>query len=119
MLAREHGAISYVTGTTDSGIKEQIMDETDLAGTSIRLKLTGSTCVNPNASFSNFPMTGGNSAGNADFANPEFVTKRLAWLDFREPVEKRALAYEKGGWDCPTLLDAPENRRPKPRLRTV
>ena len=85
-LAREHGAISCGAYTTDSAIKEQIMDEMSLAGTPVSFNLTGGIYVNQNAGFSDFHVTGGNPAGNASFTNPEFVIKRFTWVGFREPV---------------------------------
>ncbi len=86
-MATNHGAISCGAYTTDSEIKEKIMDEMSLAGTPVSFNLTGGIYVNQNASFSDFHVTGGNPAGNASFTNPEFVIKRFTWVGFREPVQ--------------------------------
>ena len=86
-LAREYGAISCGAYTTDTAVKEQIMDEMSLAGTPVSFNLTGNIYVNQAAGFSDFHVTGGNPAGNASFTNPEFVIKRFTWVGFREPAE--------------------------------
>ena len=86
-LAREYGAISCGAYTIDNAVKEQIMDEMSLAGTPVSFNLTGGIYVNQAAGFSDFHVMGGNLAGNASFANPEFVVKRFAWVSFREPAE--------------------------------
>ncbi|QNH61169.1 phenylacetic acid degradation protein PaaN [Hymenobacter sediminicola] len=86
-LAREYGAISCGAYTTNSAVKEQIMDEMSLAGTPVSFNLTGNIYVNQAAGFSDFHVTGGNPAGNASFTNPEFVIKRFTWVGFREPAE--------------------------------
>ena len=85
-MAITHGAISCGAYTTDSEVKEKIMDEMSLAGTPVSFNLTGGIYVNQNAGFSDFHVTGGNPAGNASFTNPEFVIKRFTWVGFREPI---------------------------------
>lgn len=85
-MAMEYGAISCGAYTTNSEVKEKIMDEMSLAGTPVSFNLTGGIYVNQNASFSDFHVTGGNPAGNASFTNPEFVIKRFTWVGFREPA---------------------------------
>lgn len=85
-MARKHGAISCAAYTMDQEVKEKVMDEMGLAGTSVSFNLTGAIYVNQNAGFSDFHVTGGNPAGNASFTNPEFVIKRFTWVGFREPA---------------------------------
>ncbi|MHA6247353.1 phenylacetic acid degradation protein PaaN [Pontibacter sp. CAU 1760] len=85
-MALNHGALSCGAYTTDPEMRELIMDEMSLAGTSVAINLTGATYLNQNAAFSDFHGTGGNPAGNASFSNPEFVIKRFTWVGFREPA---------------------------------
>ncbi len=87
-LAEEHGAISCGAYTTDSKIKNHIMDAMSMAGTPVSFNLTGGIYVNQNAGFSDFHVTGGNPSGNASLTNPEYVIKRFTWVGFREPVEE-------------------------------
>lgn len=86
-MALQHGAISCAAYTTDSKVKEKIMDQMGLAATPVSFNLGNGIYVNQNAAFSDFHVTGGNPAGNASFTNADFVNKRFTWVGFREPVK--------------------------------
>lgn len=86
-LALAHGAISCGAYTTHADVREKIADEMALAATPVSFNLTGGICMNQNAAFSDFHVTGGNPSGNASFTNPEYVTKRFTWVGHREPLK--------------------------------
>jgi phenylacetic acid degradation protein paaN len=86
-LAAEHGAISCGAYTTNPEAREKIADAMAMVATPVSFNLTGGIYMNQNAAFSDFHVTGGNSAGNASFTNPEYVTKRFTWVGHREPAK--------------------------------
>jgi hypothetical protein len=49
----------------------------------VSFNFTGAGFINSHAAFSDFHLTGGNPAGNASFANSEFVSKRFVWVGNR------------------------------------
>lgn len=53
--------------TTDSGVKEQLLDELTPANRSRRVNLMGGIYVSQPAGFSYLHVAGGNPAGNASF----------------------------------------------------
>lgn len=58
---------SRASCTTDSGVREHILDELRLANMSVRINLMGGIYVNQHAGFSAFHVAGGNPASNASF----------------------------------------------------
>lgn len=85
-LAAKHGAISCAAYTTDDGIAEEIVEAMNVAFTPVSLNLTGFIFVNQAAAFSDFHVSGGNPAGNASFADPNFVNRRFVWVGNRVMV---------------------------------
>jgi phenylacetic acid degradation protein paaN len=85
-MAAKHGAITCAAYTKDEAMAEKIMEEMEKAFTPVSLNLTGFIWVNQHAAFSDFHVTGGNPAGNASFANPEYVNKRFVWVGHRRPA---------------------------------
>lgn len=83
-MAAKHGAITCAAYSTDEATAEKIMEEMEKAFTPVSLNLTGFIWVNQHAAFSDFHVTGGNPAGNASFANPEYVNKRFVWVGHRK-----------------------------------
>jgi len=85
-LIADKGAISCSAYTTDSDLKERIKEEMEEVFAPVSFNYTGPIWVNQNAAFSDFHLTGGNKAGNASFADPNFVNKRFVWVGHREVV---------------------------------
>lgn len=82
-MALQHGAITCAAYTTNEETAQKIEEEMEKAFTPVSLNLTGFIWVNQHAAFSDFHVTGGNPAGNASFANPEYVNKRFVWVGHR------------------------------------
>ncbi|MBA2408191.1 MAG: phenylacetic acid degradation protein PaaN [Chitinophagales bacterium] len=85
-LAAEHGAITCAAYTTDENMMHKISEEMNEVFTPVTFNLTGPIWVNQHAAFSDFHVTGGNSAGNASLTNPEFVIKRFVWVGNRRMI---------------------------------
>jgi len=85
-LAIKHGAITSAVYTTDDAVAAQIEEELESVFVPVSFNLTGGIFVNQHATFSDFHVTGGNPAGNASFANPEYVNKRFVWVGHRKNI---------------------------------
>lgn len=85
-MAAKHGAITCAAYTTDDAVAAQIEEEMESAFVPVSFNLTGGIFVNQHATFSDFHVTGGNPAGNASFANPEYVNKRFVWVGHRKNI---------------------------------
>ncbi len=85
-LAIKHGAITCAAYTTDDAVAAQIEEELESVFVPVSFNLTGGIFVNQHATFSDFHVTGGNPAGNASFANPEYVNKRFVWVGHRKNI---------------------------------
>jgi phenylacetic acid degradation protein paaN len=83
-MATTHGAITCAAYTTSLEMEEHIRNSMEDAFTPVSFNLTGFIWVNQAAAFSDFHVTGGNPAGNASFANPEYVNKRFVWVGHRK-----------------------------------
>lgn len=83
-VSSTHGAITCAAYTTDAETEALIREEMEEAYTPVSFNLTGYIWVNQAAAFSDFHVSGGNPAGNASFANPEYVNKRFVWVQHRK-----------------------------------
>jgi len=81
--AAEKGAITCAVYCTDEAMMEEIESEMNEVFTPVSFNFTGAIFVNQHAAFSDFHVTGGNNAGNASFANPDFVNRRFVWVGNR------------------------------------
>ncbi|HCS20438.1 MAG TPA: phenylacetic acid degradation protein PaaN [Bacteroidetes bacterium] len=81
--AEEKGAITCAAYCTDEGMMHHIEEEMNEVFTPVSFNFTGAIFVNQHAAFSDFHVTGGNAAGNASFANPDFVNRRFVWVGNR------------------------------------
>ncbi len=84
-LAANYGAISCAAYSTDEQVMETIVEEMNSAFTPVSMNLTGFIFVNQAAAFSDFHVSGGNPAGNASFADPNFINRRFVWVGNRKP----------------------------------
>lgn len=82
-MAQNHGAITCAAYALEEERQAYIEEQMELAFTQVSFNLTGFIWVNQAAAFSDFHVTGGNPAGNASFANPEYVNKRFVWVGHR------------------------------------
>jgi len=85
-LGEKKGAISCALYSTDDTFANHCTDELEEAFIPTSLNLTGFIWVNQHAAFSDFHVTGGNPAGNASFANADFVGRRFVWVGHRRLV---------------------------------
>jgi phenylacetic acid degradation protein paaN len=84
MLVKEKGALTCGAYTTNDATKALIAETMNNAFVPVSFNFTGAGFINSHAAFSDFHLTGGNPAGNASFANSEFVSKRFVWVGNRE-----------------------------------
>ncbi len=82
-LIAEHGAITCSLYCIDAKKAAAITEEMNEVFAPVSLNFTGFAFVNQHAAFSDFHVTGGNSAGNACFTNPEYLQKRFVWVGNR------------------------------------
>lgn len=85
-MALKHGAITCAAYTTNATTEAFIISEMEDAFVQVSVNLTGFIWVNQHAAFSDLHVSGGNPAGNACFANPDFVNRRFVWLSHRKLV---------------------------------
>lgn len=81
--AAEKGAITCGVYSTDEAFMQLAEDEMNEVFTPVSFNFTGAIFVNQHAAFSDFHVTGGNAAGNASFANADFVNRRFVWVGNR------------------------------------
>lgn len=82
-LVAAHGAISCGVYSTDTTFCEKAADAFAEVFVPVSFNLTGPIYLNQHAAFSDFHVTGGNAAGNASFADPNFVNRRFVWVGQR------------------------------------
>jgi acyl-CoA reductase-like NAD-dependent aldehyde dehydrogenase len=81
---REHGALSALVYTTDAAKMQQAEDAIVMAGAPVAFNFNSYVWVNQSAAFSDFHGTGCNPAGNATFADWQFVTNRYNVVGVRK-----------------------------------
>ncbi|OYU95308.1 MAG: phenylacetic acid degradation protein PaaN [Bacteroidetes bacterium B1(2017)] len=82
-LVKEKGALTCGAYTTNELTQSLIAHTMNNAFVPVSFNFTGAGFINSHAAFSDFHLTGGNPAGNASFANSEFVSKRFVWVGNR------------------------------------
>ena len=82
-LVKAKGALTCGAYSTDAAVCEKIADTMNNAFVPVSFNFTGAGFINSHAAFSDFHLTGGNKAGNASFANSEFLSKRFVWVGNR------------------------------------
>lgn len=82
-LAADKGALTCGAYTTSEEIKLAIAEAMNSVFVPVSFNFTGAGFINSHAAFSDFHLSGGNPAGNASFANSEFVSKRFVWVGNR------------------------------------
>ena len=83
-LVKEKGALTCGAYTTNAATEALIESRMNNAFVPVSFNFTGAGFINSHAAFSDFHLTGGNAAGNASFANSEFVSKRFVWVGNRK-----------------------------------
>lgn len=81
---REHGALSSLVYTTDALHMQQAEDAIVAAGAPVAFNFNSFVWVNQSAAFSDFHGTGCTPAGNATFADWQFVTNRYNVVGVRK-----------------------------------
>ncbi len=82
-LAADKGALTCGAYTTSEETKLAIAEAMNSVFVPVSFNFTGAGFINSHAAFSDFHLSGGNPAGNASFANSEFVSKRFVWVGNR------------------------------------
>jgi phenylacetic acid degradation protein paaN len=82
-LAADKGALTCGAYTTSEETKLTISNAMNSVFVPVSFNFTGAGFINSHAAFSDFHLSGGNPAGNASFANSEFVSKRFVWVGNR------------------------------------
>lgn len=82
-LAAEKGALTCGAYASRQEKQDYIANEMNEVFVPVSFNFTGAGFINSHAAFSDFHLTGGNPAGNASFANSEFVSKRFVWVGNR------------------------------------
>ncbi len=82
-LAEDKGALTCGAYTTSEETKLAIAEAMNTVFVPVSFNFTGAGFINSHAAFSDFHLSGGNPAGNASFANSEFVSKRFVWVGNR------------------------------------
>ena len=80
----EHGALSALVYTTNADNMQQAEDAIVSAGAPVAFNFNSFVWVNQSAAFSDFHGTGCNPAGNATFADWQFVTNRYNVIGVRK-----------------------------------
>lgn len=83
-LVKEKGALTCGAYTTSAATEALIEETMNNAFVPVSFNFTSAGFINSHAAFSDFHLTGGNAAGNASFANSEFVSKRFVWVGNRK-----------------------------------
>lgn len=86
-IAMEKGAITCAAYTVNPEMERMIEEKMEEAFVPVSFNLTGYIWVNQNAAFSDFHVTGGNPAGNASLADPNFVNRRFVWVGHKKLME--------------------------------
>ncbi|MBL7997110.1 MAG: aldehyde dehydrogenase family protein [Candidatus Kapabacteria bacterium] len=73
---RSHGALTTSVYSTNPDMQDYAERELIAAGAPVAFNFTGSIWINQSAAFSDFHGTGANPAGNASFADLNFVAAR-------------------------------------------
>jgi phenylacetic acid degradation protein paaN len=81
---REHGALSSLVYTTDAEHMQHAEDAIVAAGAPVAFNFNSFVWVNQSAAFSDFHGTGCTPAGNATFADWQFVTNRYNVVGVRK-----------------------------------
>ena len=86
-IALKKGAITCAAYTTDPETEKMIEERMEEAFVPVSFNLTGYIWVNQNAAFSDFHVSGGNPAGNASLADPNFVNRRFVWVGHKKLMD--------------------------------
>jgi phenylacetic acid degradation protein paaN len=84
--AATHGAITAFLYSTDENLIESAEDAFAAAGASLTVNVTGGMPINFSAAFSDFHVSGLNSAGTATLTDDSFVTGRFRVVQSRRPL---------------------------------
>lgn len=85
-LARTRGSISSYLYSTDEAFIDRAVPAYEAAGANLSINLTGAMWINFAAAYSDYHVTGLNSAGNACLADLAFVASRFRIVQRRRPI---------------------------------
>ena len=84
--AEKKGSLFCSVFTNNEKYKEVVIDRITITNTPITFNMVGNFYLDPNESFENYHMTGGNTASKASASNLDFVLQRFTWVGCKQPV---------------------------------
>jgi phenylacetic acid degradation protein paaN len=84
--AEKKGSLFCSVFTTSEKYKEVVIDRITITHTPITFNMVGNFYLDPNDSFENYHMTGGNTASKASASNLDFVQQRFTWVGCKQPI---------------------------------
>jgi phenylacetic acid degradation protein paaN len=84
--AEKKGSLFCSIFTTNEKYKEVVIDRITITNTPITFNMVGNFYLDPNESFENYHMTGGNTASKASASNLDFVLQRFTWVGCKQPA---------------------------------
>jgi phenylacetic acid degradation protein paaN len=84
--ARKHGSLYCSAFTTDPEFKELIIDHMTTTHTPVTFDMIGDIYLENSAEYTDYRLTGGNTASRASASNLEFVLQRFTWVGYKQPA---------------------------------
>jgi len=84
--ADKMGSLYCSVYTINEKFKEVIIDRLTITNTPVTFNMVGNFYLDPNESFENYHMTGGNTASKASASNLDFVLQRFTWVGCKQPA---------------------------------
>jgi len=90
--ADKKGSLYCSVFTTNEKFKEVVIDHITITNTPLTFNMVGNFYLDPNESFDNYHMTGGNTASKASASNLDFVLQRFTWVGCKQPAFQNEIA---------------------------
>lgn len=84
--AEKKGSLFCSVFTNNEKYKDLVIDRITITNTPITFNMVGNFYLDPNESFENYHMTGGNTASKASASNLDFVLQRFTWVGCKQPA---------------------------------
>jgi phenylacetic acid degradation protein paaN len=84
--ADKKGSLFCSVFTTNEKLREVVLDRITITNTPVTFNMVGNFYLDPNESFENYHMTGGNTASKASASNLDFVLQRFTWVGCKQPA---------------------------------
>ncbi len=87
--AEKKGSLFCSTFTINDKFKEIVIEKISITNTPVTFNMIGNIYLDPEKSFENFHMTGGNTASKASASNLDFVLQRFTWVGCKQPIYEK------------------------------